>query len=70
MMVEIFPVTTLGFNKPQTTSTDLGIGMFSFDIENLLVLTAMAAPPPLCAPGRGVLIYFMPPISSNSSSLN
>ena len=58
MITDIFPVIILGFTSPHTTSTDFGMGMFSFEIKNLSVLTAIAAPPPLWVPGRGVLMYF------------
>ena len=60
----MFPVILFGLNNPHTTSADLGMAMFNLEREKFLVLTAMAAPPPLFVPGRGVLIYFMPDISN------
>ena len=57
IILVIFPLIILGFNNPHTTSNPMGIGTFSFVIEKLSNLTAIAAPPPLFVPGRGVLIY-------------
>ena len=43
--------------------------MFNLEMENFILLKAIPAPPPRLAPGRGVEIYEMPPISNISSIL-
>ena len=55
-MLDIFPLDILGLSSPQTTSKGFGIQMFSLEIVKLSNLTAIAAPPPLRAPGWGETI--------------
>ena len=63
------PVGTFGRSNAQTISSGFGMEMFNFEIVNLEVFEAIAAPPPRLAPGLGVEIYDTLCISSISSIL-
>ena len=56
MFFLISPVGTVGRSKAQTISRGFGMAMFSFEIVNLDVFDAIAAPPPGLPPGLGVEI--------------